>query len=98
MGSEGRLDVSSGKQAFTALQGQYLAFIHLHTLLHGVAPSQADIRSFFRVTPPAVHQMILTLEKRGVLERAPGRARCIRVLVNPAALPPLEEPAWRKQS
>jgi repressor LexA len=32
---------------------------------------------FFQVTPPSVHQMILTLERRGLISRVPGQARSI---------------------
>ena len=45
---------------FTPRQGQYLAFIHAYTLVNGRPPAQADMQRFFRVTPPAVHQMLLT--------------------------------------
>jgi len=48
---------------FTPRQGQYLAFIHAYTLVNGRPPAQADMQRFFRVTPPAVHQLLLTLEK-----------------------------------
>ena len=50
------------------------------------------MQRFFRVTPPSVHSMILTLAKRGLLERIPGKARSIRVLLPPDELPDLEEP------
>jgi DNA-binding MarR family transcriptional regulator len=82
--------------AFTALQGQYLAFIHAYTLIHSRPPAEADMQRFFRVTAPSVHGMVLTLAKRGLIERAPGRARSLRVLVPPEELPLLEEPAARK--
>jgi DNA-binding MarR family transcriptional regulator len=49
------------------------------------------MRRFFRVTPPSVHGMVLTLVKRGLIERVPGRARSIRVLVPPEQLPVLED-------
>ena len=75
---------------FTALQGQYLAFIHTYTKLHRVAPAEADIQRYFRVTAPAVHQMVLTLAQRGFISREPGRPRSIKVLVPPEQLPELE--------
>jgi repressor LexA len=53
---------------------------------------------FFRVTPPSVHSMVLTLAERGLIERLPGRARSIRVLVPPEQLPALEEPPTHEQS
>lgn len=77
---------------FSRLQGQYLAFIRAYTAINRRAPAEADMQRFFRVTPPSVHQMVLTLEKRGLIERVPGAARSIKLLVPPDQLPPLEEP------
>ena len=76
--------------SFTKLQGQYLAFIALYTKLHRRAPAEADIQEYFRVTPPAVHNMIVTLERRGLIAKAPGVPRSIRVLVDTELLPPLD--------
>ena len=53
------------KKPYTDKQGQYLAFIYYYTKLNGRAPAEADIERYFRVTPPSVHQMVLTLETRG---------------------------------
>jgi len=75
---------------FTQRQGQYLAFIHAYTLVNGRPPAQADMQRFFRVTPPTVHQMLLTLERAGLISRQPGAARCVEVLVDPAYLPRLD--------
>ena len=44
----------------------------------------------FQVTPPSVHQMVLNLERAGLIHRKPGVARSIKVLVEPHALPPLQ--------
>ena len=44
---------------------------------------------FFRVTPPAVHQMVLTLEQAGLISRQPGVARSVAVLLDRADLPEL---------
>jgi len=74
---------------FTAKQGQYLAYIYNYTQIHGQSPAQADIQKFFGVTPPTVHQMILKLEKLYLLERIPGEARSLRVLVPAEQLPVL---------
>jgi DNA-binding MarR family transcriptional regulator len=74
---------------FTPKQGQYLAFIHAYTLVLGRPPAQADLQRRFRVTPPSVHQMLLTLERGGLIQRQPGVARSIKLLVHPDALPPL---------
>ena len=60
-----------GLRSFTAKQGQYLGFIYYYTKIHGRAPAEADLQRFFRVTPPAVHQMIKTLAARRFLQRDP---------------------------
>jgi len=74
---------------FTTKQGQYLAFIHAYTLVNGQPPAEADMQRFFRVTPPSVHQMVLTLARAGLIERRPGVPRSIAVLVAPEILPAL---------
>ena len=74
---------------FTAKQGQYLAFVYNYTKIHGQAPAEADLQRYFRVSPPAVHDMIKILERNGMIERTPGQARSIRLVVRseePAAL------------
>jgi len=40
-------------------------------------------------TPPTVHQMLVTLERKGLIRRKPGVARSIELLVSPASLPVL---------
>ena len=74
---------------FTKLQGKYLAYIATYTTLHRRPPAEADLQAYFRVTPPSVHSMILTLERRGLIVRTPGRARSIEVLVPHIDLPEL---------
>jgi DNA-binding MarR family transcriptional regulator len=44
----------------------------------------------FRVSPPSVHQMVVTLERAGLIRRQPGVARSIELLVAPENLPILE--------
>jgi len=75
---------------FTAKQGQYLAFIHCYTKVNRRPPAQTDLQRFFGVTPPSVHNMILTLERKGLLARTPGQARSIKVLVDRDDLPHLD--------
>lgn len=82
--------MDSAIQKFTDKQGQYLAFIHAYTLAIGRPPAEADIQRFFAVTPPSVHQMMLTLERKGFIGRKPGSARSIRLLINPEILPALQ--------
>lgn len=74
---------------YTAKQGQYLAFIYYYTKLNGYPPAEADCQRYFRVTPPAVHQMIVTLAEKGWIERTPGQARSIRLLLSRDQLPDL---------
>jgi DNA-binding MarR family transcriptional regulator len=76
--------------AFTPRQGQYLSFIYYYTKLNDVAPAEADFARYFRVTPPAVHLMILKLEADGWITRTPGQARSIRLRVSRERLPDLE--------
>ena len=76
--------------AYTPLQGQYLAFIDAYTTLHRLPPAEADMQAFFRVSPPSVHQMVLQLERLGLIRRTPRAARSIQILVAPASLPCLE--------
>ena len=78
------------KKAYTYKQGQYLAFIYHYTKVNGRAPAEADMERYFRVTPPSVHQMVLTLEANGFIERTPGQGRSIRLLLSHEALPELE--------
>jgi len=75
---------------FTKLQGQYLAFVVAYTKLNRRPPAEADLQRYFGVTPPSVHNMIITLERRGLIRRTPGRARSIEVLVAPADVPALD--------
>jgi Mn-dependent DtxR family transcriptional regulator len=48
---------------FTHKQGLYLAFIHYYSKVNGQPPAEADMQRYFRVSPPSVHQMVLTLEE-----------------------------------
>jgi len=81
--------VSPAAKNFTPKQGQYLAFIHLYTRLHRRPPAETDMQEYFRVSPPSVHQMVLTLEREGFIRRQPGVARSIELLVDPQQLPEL---------
>jgi repressor LexA len=75
---------------FTEKQGQYLAFIHYYTKVNGRPPAEVDMQRYFRVTPPSVHQMVLTLEVNGYIERLPGQGRSIHLKIPPEQLPALE--------
>jgi Mn-dependent DtxR family transcriptional regulator len=75
---------------FTKLQGQYLAFIVAYAKLNRRPPAEADFQHYFETTPPSVHNMIVTLERRGLIKRTPGRPRSIEVLVPLTEVPPLD--------
>jgi len=77
------------KNRYTNKQGQYLAFIHYYRKIHGCSPSQAEMQQYFRVSPPTVHQMVLTLEARGLIVRTPGQARSIQLMISQDDLPDL---------
>ena len=74
---------------FTVKQGQYLAFIYYYTKINRRPPAQVDIQRYFGVSPPTVHQMVLTLERKELISRKPRTSRCIKVLVPRDQLPPL---------
>lgn len=77
-------------KAPTERQGQFLACIYQYSLVNGCAPAEADMQRFFQITPPTVHSMVLTLERRGFIQRVPGQARSITLLVPPESLPRLK--------
>ena len=74
---------------FTDLQGQYLALIHAYTQVNGRPPAEADLQRYFGVTPPSVHQMLVTLQRKGFIRRTPGQARSLELLLDSDALPRL---------
>jgi methylenetetrahydrofolate reductase (NADH) len=80
---------SRSEKRFTAKQGQYLAFIYLYTRLHRRPPAEADMQEYFRVSPPSVHQMLVTLERAGLIRRQPSTPRSIELRIDPARLPEL---------
>ena len=78
------------KEKYTSLQGQYLAFIYYYTRIHGCAPSEGDLERYFKVAYSSIHQMILTLEKRGLITRTPGESRSIHLSLSRDEIPDLE--------
>ena len=78
------------KPEYTPRQGQVLAFIHYYTKLNGCPPAENDVARYFKITRPSAHQMVVTLERRGLIERVPGQARSIRLLLAREDLPDLE--------
>ena len=81
---------SPSAQGFTEKQGQYLAFIYTYVHMFRRPPAEADMQRHFRVSPPSVHQMVLTLERAGLIRRQPGVPRSIELLVAPEDLPILK--------
>jgi DNA-binding MarR family transcriptional regulator len=82
-------EVSRPAKNLTPKQGQYLAYIYAYTRLHRRSPAETDLRDYFRVSPPSVHQMLVTLERAGFVRRQPRVARSIELLVDPKDLPDL---------
>ena len=80
-------DAAGERPRYTSLQGQYLAFIYNYSRILKRPPAEADMRRHFGVTAPSVHQMVVTLEKAGLITREPGAPRSIEVLVQPSKLP-----------
>jgi hypothetical protein len=78
--------------AFTPTQGRYLAFIHAYTSLHGYPPAESEIAAAMCVSPPSVNQMVKMLERKGLIQRQPGQARSVRILVPEDEIPP-----WNKR-
>ncbi|MBV8135055.1 MAG: MarR family transcriptional regulator [Deltaproteobacteria bacterium] len=81
------MSAALAKPRITEKQGQYLAFIHAYTQVLGRPPAEADMQHHFRVSPPSIHQMVLTLARLGFIKRQPGVARSIELLVSPEMLP-----------
>jgi DNA-binding MarR family transcriptional regulator len=81
------------RKRFTDKQGQYLAFIYTYSHMFRRPPAETDMQRHFRVSPPSVHQMVVTLERNGLIRRQPGTPRSIELLVAPESLPILE---WLK--
>jgi repressor LexA len=67
-----RLDGGTERQMeatpFTMLQGQYMAFIVAYAKLNRRSPAEADFQRYCDVAPPSVHNMIVTLERRGLIK------------------------------
>ena len=78
---------SDVREKFTEKQGQYLAFIDAYTRVHGRPPAEIDMQRHFRVSPPSVHQMVLTLERLGLVRRQPGGRAASRCSSPPKTSP-----------
>lgn len=87
-----KTDVSIDKEetSYTEKQGQYLAFIFYYTKVNGIPPAQIDLQRYFTVTPPSIHQMILQLEKKGLISRTPNTPRSLKISIPEEELPSLK--------
>lgn len=65
----------------TKRQFDYLRFIAKYMDYFGRAPAESDIQRHFLVSAPSVHNMVVTLERRGFITRQPGEARSIRLCI-----------------
>ena len=80
---------SPSARDFTEKQGQYLAFIYTYAHMFRRPPAETDMQRHFQVSPPSVHQMLLTLERAGLISRQPGAARSVTLTIDPRRLPEL---------
>ena len=83
------MSITTEKIIYTEKQGQYLAFIFYYIKINRIPPAQIDFQRYFSVTPPTVHQMILQLEKKGLITRVPGKARSLSLSIPEELLPKL---------
>lgn len=56
--------VDPENKKYTEKQGQYLTFIYHYSKINNVSPAHADLQNYFKVSPPSVNQMLVTLEKK----------------------------------
>jgi hypothetical protein len=75
--------------ADTPTQGQYLAFVYYYTKIHGVPPAEADFQRYFKVSPPATHEMIVTSDKGDLVTTSPVSERSIGLRLSRDQLPDL---------
>lgn len=76
----------------TPTQERYLSFIYAYTEGFGYPPAETEIGKAMKVSAPSVNQMMKTLEKKGFIQRQPGVARSIEIL-----LPSDSIPKWKKR-
>ena len=81
---------------FTKTDGQYLVFIYNYSIMHGRALAERDLQRFFGVTYPTVHQMIVKLDSKNLINRILGAARSITLNIDLDMLPRLVRPISRK--
>ena len=63
---------------FTPKQGQYWRLSTCTCVCTaGWPPAEPDMQEYFRVSPPSIHQMVLTLEWAGFIRRQQSTPRSI---------------------
>lgn len=77
------------EKKYTEKQGQYLAYIYYYMKINGQSPAETDMQRYFNVSPPSVHRMIVELEKKNLIERVKGKARCLKIKLDVTQLPQL---------
>src|SRR6476659_4158488 len=83
-------DESKIRRALHRVAGSLPGLHPYYAYMFGRPPAEADIQRHFRVSPPTVHQMIVTLERNAFIRRQPGVPRSIEIIVPPETLPILE--------
>jgi len=81
MNQKSGLSRRSSRQRFTEKQGEYLAFIYVYSHMFQRSPAETDMQRYSGVQSPSVHQMVITLERAGLIRRQPGVPRSIEILV-----------------
>ena len=85
-----RRDDENKMSLYTEKEGQYLAFIFYYKKINGVSPAQIDLQRYFEVSPPTVHNMILKLEKKNLINRVPNAPRSLTINIKECELPRLQ--------
>src|SRR3954467_10775125 len=88
----GRDESSDESKIRHALHGEagVLPGFYLHLRAHVRTPTRRNRHAAPFPRQPAVHQMIVTLERNGFIRRQPGVPRSIEILLPPKNLPILE--------
>ena len=85
-----RRDDENKMSLYTEKEGQYLAFIFYYKKINGVSPAQIDLQRYFEVSPPTVHNMLLKLEKKNLINRVPNAPRSLTINIKECELPRLQ--------
>ena len=63
----------------TPRQKQVKDFVNKTILKKGIAPTEREIARRFKISPSTAHGHLMVLQEKGYLEKAPGRARGIKI-------------------